>query len=73
MTARDLVELDPRARRCWPWLPALVREGRIFVGPLGEVLRAREDGAGAMDVLVRGGTPWNRSVAADATPGRRAP
>ncbi len=70
-TPGGLTPTSAGARRAWPWLPELVRTERIYVGPLGEVLRAREDGA--MDELVQGGTPWARSVAADPTPGRRAP
>lgn len=71
MTAllEDRVAVHPLARRAWPWLPALTREGRIYVGPTGELLRARADGG--LDLVVQGGRP-HAGVAGDPEPGRRA-
>ena len=50
-----IVALHPLALRCWPWLPAVAREGRIFIGPTGQVLRIRCDGGA--DRVLPGGHP----------------
>jgi hypothetical protein len=65
-----LVAVDSRARHAWPWLPALTRAGRVYVGPCGETLIARADGG--LDVVHRGAAPWNRSAASDPCPSRAA-
>lgn len=69
MTAllEDRVAVHPLARRAWPWLPALTREGRIYVGPTGELLRARADGG--LDLVVLGARPHG-GIAEDETAGR---
>jgi hypothetical protein len=48
-----------------------VRPGRVFVGPFGDALIAREDGG--LDELHQGASPWARSIAADPTATRRTP
>jgi hypothetical protein len=65
-----LVAVDPRARRAWPWLPALVKAGRVLVGPTGEVIRV--DDRGHLEFVVTAGQPWHRSVASDPCPSRAA-
>lgn len=59
----DLVAVNPGARRAWPWLPCATRQGRIYIGPDGEQLRAGEDGR--VEPIVFGGRPWGRSPASD--------
>jgi hypothetical protein len=63
-----LLELDPRARRAWPWLPRRAQIGAWLVGPTGETLRVAS--GGACD-------PWppfgHRSIASDPCAARRAP
>lgn len=51
----DRIAVHPRARRARPWLPAVTREGRVYVGPCGETLIARADGT--VDRVVQGGRP----------------
>jgi len=63
----DLLVVPPGWRRAAPWLPALMREGRVFVGPDGLTLRVVD---GELELLVSGGRPWFRSIAADPTSGR---
>lgn len=67
----DLVALDPRARRAWPWLPGLSRAGRIHVGPLGELLVITD--TGGADVIVTASRPWDRSIASDPAATRGTP
>lgn len=54
-------------RRAAPWLPAIVRPGRVYVGDAGEVLRVDE--LGHLDVVHQGASPFGRSIASnpDAT------
>jgi hypothetical protein len=49
------IAVHPLARRARPWLPAVTREARIFVGPSGEALISRADGT--VDRVVQGGRP----------------
>jgi hypothetical protein len=64
MTATEQVpELDPRARRAWPWLPPRAKIGSWLVGPTGEQLRV------ASDVWPPDG---HRSIASDPCATRRA-
>lgn len=66
----DRIVTAPAARRAWPWLPAVTREGRIYQGPTGELLRARADGG--MDPILQGAAPWGRSAASDPAATRAA-
>jgi hypothetical protein len=61
------IRIDVRARRAWPFLPAVSRAGRIHLGPTGEQVRVREDG-GADPVNSFG----HRSIASDPLATRAA-
>ena len=63
------VQLDPRARRCWPHLPAKEPPGSIWQAASGELVRVTDDGC-ATEILP-GGHP--RSGAASDPAARRAP
>lgn len=63
------VPTHPWARRARPWLPAITAEGRVYVGPTGEILIARADGG--VDRVVQGGIPHG-GAAEDESAGRRA-
>jgi hypothetical protein len=67
----QVVGVSQLARRAWPWLPALTKAGRIYVGPVGETLKANADGT--FDVVLQGAVPWDRSAAADPTATRWSP
>lgn len=64
----DLVRTAPAALRCWRWLPELLRPGRIYVGPTGEQLVARADGA--LDEVLFGGRPHAGAAADPSNSGR---
>lgn len=64
-TGADVVSIDQRARRAWPWLPDAARPGSVWVGPCGERVRVREDGT-AVEV---GEVPRRWSGAADPCAG----
>lgn len=68
MMRPPLVDVDPRARRAWPWLPRHAPAGALLVGPTGEVLRVA--GAGLVDELVLGGHPHG-GAASDPSNARR--
>jgi hypothetical protein len=54
----------PKAwRRAMPWIPALVKAGRILVGPDGATVRVLDDGN--LEFVVTAGQPWHRSIASD--------
>lgn len=57
-------------RRACPWLPALVRAGRVLVGPTGELVRITN--CGHFEFIVRAGQPWHRSIACDPSAMSRA-
>ena len=61
LSDHDLVAVLPAARRCWGWLPAVTRAGRIFVVG-GATLISRADGS--MDQVQQGGHP-HAGLAAD--------
>lgn len=69
MTRALVIVTHPLARRAWPWLPVFLGEGRIYVGPTGEFLRANADGT--LDVVYQGGRPHG-GIGEDPAPGRRA-
>lgn len=64
MTARspaaDLVELDHRAAVAYG-LPFRSPPGRYWLTDDGETVRVEEDGR--VELLIRGGAPWGRSIA----------
>jgi hypothetical protein len=41
---RELVRLDARAVRCWPWLPASAPSGSWWQSLTGELVQVLEDG-----------------------------
>lgn len=65
----DRIAVHPRARRARPWLPAITCSGRVYIGPGGEVVRARADGG--VDRVVQGGRVHG-GIAEDETAGRWA-
>lgn len=67
MRVTAAIAIDARARRAWPWLPAVAPVGAVLVGPTAEVLVVREDG-GTEEVSA---VPLRKSIAADPCPGRR--
>jgi len=70
VTASALVTIDLRARAAHD-APAALPAGAILQLADGQVVMVRPDGG--LDPLVRGGTPWDRSIAADPVPRRCAP
>lgn len=66
MTPRvALAVLDPRARRAWPWLPAVAPTRAVLIGPTGEVVRVND--LGQLDPIGPRAW-WHRSIAADPCP-----
>lgn len=40
------VEVDPRARHAWAFLPSSARPGSVWQGDVGELVLIRADGSG---------------------------
>lgn len=70
MTRHDLVEVRLPARSAFVALPTRARPGTFWQLEDGQVVRVGE--RGEVEQLVRGGAPWNRSIAADPCAGRGA-
>lgn len=64
---RSAVEVDPRARAAWTWLPARAPIGSIWVSQVGAAVRVLPDGTCA-PVVVFGA----KSAAAEPCNTRRA-
>lgn len=66
------VVVDARARRAWPFLPAVAPPDTIWQGPAGELVRVLEDGTAAVAGVE---VPRLKSAASDpcsGNPDRRA-
>lgn len=70
-SADPVTFIDARELAARPWLPRAALVGSHWQGPDGELVRV--EGDGSVSPIVRGGSPFNRSIASDASATRRKP